>query len=257
MNEKNKKGEFMNLKQSVTKKGAWQLIAAAFVGGVILSLVELYTMMQHKEKADLFFFGGMLIAGIFGTIGYFLTNAENIRSAIMNGVGAPQLLGGLAKAASATTGVKVSSLFPYPTKVIVTLLFPFISNTYAATPTRNVQKIDSVNVIISVEGIQNVSIQAKDSTYIISGLAKLTIPKQDSLIVYGNDIQKQTVILFKVRDKLKEKVGKDKKEFLMKINVQEIQVQQESKSQSIFRGMFAQEQKVEEKQFKKVDIKLE
>jgi len=92
------------------KVPVWGLLLAAFGGGIVLQLAELASMFKLHQSADFYFFGGMLVAGVMGVGGLFLTGATSIRSAIAAGVSAPQLLGGVIKAVP-TTALMIQSAF--------------------------------------------------------------------------------------------------------------------------------------------------
>jgi hypothetical protein len=145
------------------KPPMWALIIAAFSGGIVLQMAELMGMMHRHEAADMFFFGGMLVAGAMGIGGLFLAGATSLRSAVAAGISAPQLLGGIMKAVPATA-----------------LLLNNVMAPVYAQPTT----IDSVKVTVEVEStLTGVTISTLDGSWsakVQDGI-KLTIPKVDSL----------------------------------------------------------------------------
>ena len=241
----------MDIKNSIIKQGSIQLILAAFLGGMLLSILELYSMLQNKEHIDSYFLGGMVIAGFIGIVGYILSNPDNARAAILAGVSAPQLLGGLKNAAVASSEATMSFLKTAPlyASMFIGLLFPSAHAKPVVVP-------DSISVIISVYGSEYITIKTIDSIFVVSGIAKLEIKKQDSIIVAVPGIDPSTIYFYETSDTGGVKIDKNKKEFVIKISVDEVQVQQKSKSGSFFRGMFAQQQRVDPV-IKKIDIKVE
>jgi hypothetical protein len=141
------------------------LILCAFGGGIILSLTELTNMLKMKEIPDLFFFGGLLIAGIFGVIGFFIAGASSFRTAFVSGVSAPQLLSGLVKLG--TVGVQTVSC----------ILVPM---TYANPRT--------IDVKVILKQVDQVEMRTNDSTYLIQDSIDIRIPYQDTLIFVGEDV---------------------------------------------------------------------
>lgn len=141
----------------------WALIVAAFSGGIVLQMAELMGMMHHHEAADIFFFGGMLVAGAMGIGGLFLAGATSVRSAVSAGISAPQLLGGIMKAVPATA----------------MMLNNMVAPVYAQLTT-----VDSVKVTVEVEStLTGVTISTMDGSWLVQvqdGM-KLTIPLVDSL----------------------------------------------------------------------------
>jgi hypothetical protein len=214
---------------------------SAFAGGAVLSIMELAAMFQKKEVPDMFFFGGMAIAGIMGIIGYVISKAasksdHSTVNAFMSGIAAPQFLGGLVKIGS-TTATAVSMMF-----------FP---SAYAGTTHK-----DSVNVVAIVQGLDSAELQVKGKTYKILDVTKLVIQKQDSITIIGNGFSKKIAM-------------PKKKEFILKIEMkdQAVTVTETQKEQKVFqgkymnmmRGMFAQkyEQKQEPQVIKKLEISIE
>jgi hypothetical protein len=215
-----------------------QFVLSAFAGGAVLSIMELAAMFQHKEVPDKFFFGGMLIAGLIGVIGYVLSKAvsksdHSTVNAFMSGIAAPQFLGGLVKVGSTTA-------------TAVTMLF--MPAAYATTR-------DSVKVVAVVQGVDSAELTVKGKTYKLSDVTKLVIQRQDSITVTGNGFSERIAV-------------PKKKEVVLKIEMVDqapTEVQQEQKAfqgkyLKIMRGMFAQkyEQKQAEPQIvKKIQISIE
>jgi len=222
----------------------WQFILSAFAGGAVLSIMELADMFQKKEVPDLFFFGGMVIAGIIGIIGYIISKAASSSvhstvNAFMSGIAAPQFLGGLVKVGATTT---------------TAVAMMFLPIAYAA-PAK-----DSIKVVAVVQGIDSAEIHVKGKTYKISDITKLVIPKQDSITITGKGFSEKIAM-------------PKKKEFILKIEMKDQGIpqaqQDEQKKQDVFegkylsimRGIFAQkyEQKQEESpaSIKKLEISIE
>lgn len=155
------------------------LILCAFMGGIILSLTELASMFKSKEAPDFYFFGGMLIAGIIGIVGFFIAGAESFRTAFVSGVSAPQLLGGLVKIG--TTSSQTLSMF-----------LSIVSTDVCAQP-----NVDSVNVQIIVQNMKQVEVKTNDTLYIVKDSMKTRIPYQRDIIVTHDNIS-DTVKMNKV-----------------------------------------------------------
>jgi len=149
----------------------YQLILSAFIGGIVLSLIELTNMFKQKESPDIFFFGGLLIAGIIGIVGYFMTGANDVRTAFVSGVSAPQLLGGIVKIGSA--GAQAVSLLFAP------------MNAYAQTPT-----VDTVNVLV-LSQFNNVKIKTNDTVFVVNDSNKIKMKYQDSITIFVDNIPKK------------------------------------------------------------------
>lgn len=142
-----------------------QLLCCAFAGGIILSLTELTSMFKSKELPDIYFLCGMLLAGVFGIIGFFIAGATNFRTAFVSGVSAPQLIGGLVKLG--TTGVQAVSCIIIP-------------SVYAST--------DSIDVQVISENTGQIEMITKDSVYQIQDSIDIRIPYQDSLRFVGKKL---------------------------------------------------------------------
>jgi hypothetical protein len=147
------------------------LLTCAFSGGIVLSLTELASMLKSKEIPDFFFLGGMLIAGIFGVIGFFISGATNFRTAFVSGVSAPQLLGGLVKLGAA--GVQTVSC------ILVTSAY--------ANP-------DSIDVKVICEDFKTIQMITEDTVYQFQDSINIRIPYQESLRFVGKNLD-QTVEL--------------------------------------------------------------
>ncbi len=92
----------------------------------------------------------MLVAGIIGVLGLFISQAKDIGGAVTSGVAAPQLLSGIAKA----------------TPIVSSLIFsPFVSTTYAQEPSN-----DSIEIVTIVEGTEHIlelkSVDSKKSHFL-------------------------------------------------------------------------------------------
>lgn len=200
-------------------KSMWQLIVAAFCGGMCLPLSELMGMISHKEAVDLFFFAGMLIAGVIGVGGFFAAGAANTRSAFVAGVSAPQLLGGLAKAVPA--GAKALSF----------VLAGQIA--FAQVP----QAGDSVKVLLTVEGVDSVRVRVGSKSVMIGDTARLTLRVGDSVVVGGFPLRSAA--------------------FVSHLNMKSVKVRVQASNSSkdnFLRGLFAQQ--ASEPEQKKVVIEV-
>ena len=181
----------------------WPLLLAAFFGGICLSLSELMQMLTAHEGLDLYFFGGMFVAGLMGIGAFILAGADKIKTAFTSGVAAPQLLGGLVKAG--TAGVKAASVFA-------------ISTVYA-------QGVDSTKVNIQLNGVeQEVMLQSLDGrqSYPVSDSCVIVVPNQDSMVIVGVGF---------VPQKVKVNYGNDTQ---LKISI-------EPSKNGFVRGLFAQQ----------------
>jgi hypothetical protein len=145
----------------------YSLIGSAFVGGIVLSLIELTNMLKQKESPDIYFLSGLLIAGILGIAGALLSGAQNLKTAFACGVSAPQLFGGLVKAGSAGA------------QAVGFLLMPLGSNPVYATP-----NIDSTTIMIVKQNMGIVQLKTKDSVYTIEkDTCTFKIKYQDTVLV--------------------------------------------------------------------------
>ena len=234
-----------SIKDNLSKEGAVRLALVSFLGGITLSLLELSSMMQHKEKVDSYFLGGMAIAGVLGMIGYVVFGPGNAKQAFMTGVSSPQLLGGVTKLASATA------------QTAAVLLMPMLPMSTAYAQPVRIPVTDSMTVIAVVKGIDLVGMTVGDSTYFISGVERLTVPRQDTILISGKGIGTQKVSISRIRNLLKNKIGAKKKEFIVEISVTD-EKKEPSRGSNLLRGMFAQQQRiVANVPLKKIDIKIE
>lgn len=185
----------------------WQLLLAAFCGGMCLSLSELMGMIAKKEMVDMFFLMGMVLAGVIGIGGFFAVGASSIRTAFVAGVSAPQILGGIAKAA------------PTAAKALSMLLAGSIA--YAQPP----QVVDSAKVTVVIEGYSD-SLQVKcgDKVYTVGDSSKVVLPARATAIVSGFMIQPSSFVLDTGAQTLK------------------LSVRSMSSKANFMRGLFAQQQ---------------
>jgi len=187
----------------------WQLVISAFCGGICLSLSELMGMLSHKEAVDIYFFAGMLVAGLIGIGGFFAVGASGVRSAFAAGVSAPQIIGGLAKAVPA--GAKALS-----TMLIVSQ--PLYAQTVAH---HDSLKVDSARVIVVLDGLDSLQVRAGNTIHVVGNGTVLKLPKNDTVTVSGEDIQSQKTV-----------VGTAKNQVL--------RIGTEQPKANFFRGVFAQ-----------------
>jgi len=85
-----------------------EVIIGGFIGGSVMSLFELLNIISVKDPIDIYFFIGMVVAGIIGIIGTVISSAKDIKSAITAGIAAPTLLGGAIKSAPIVTSACIS-----------------------------------------------------------------------------------------------------------------------------------------------------
>jgi hypothetical protein len=166
-----------------------KLLVSAFAGGIALSIIELANMFKQKEIPDMYFFGGLVIAGIIGIAGYFLTGAKDIKTAFASGVSAPQLFGGFIKVGS--VGAQAVSLL-------------FCSDVYAETP-----KIDSVSIVVITQ-VDNIKIKTNDSIFIVNDSSKIRFKYQDYIIVNMKKIavpqEKNSIMKIKATESITDKL---------------------------------------------------
>ncbi len=114
----------------------------AILGGMVLSLLELVEIAKTGDQCNFpMFFLGMGASGVIGLVGYLIVApVTNNRSALVAGIAAPQIVGGLTKTGDA--------LF-----VSASLLFsPMMPNAYAQdAPETQPAVVDSVAVTIIAE----------------------------------------------------------------------------------------------------------
>ena len=81
------------------------LLLGGFVGGIVISLLELATTLKAGDfhLVTVFFFIGCFISGIIGVIGSLMISPNDFRNAVSAGVAAPSLLGGMLQSGVATT----------------------------------------------------------------------------------------------------------------------------------------------------------
>jgi hypothetical protein len=167
--------ELINKTMQTMKLNPW-LVLVAFFGGSCLSLSELMNMFSKHQSADLFFFGGMFIAGVMGIAAYIIAGAENLKTAFLSGVAAPQLLGGVLKAgASGATvvGMLMSSMTP---------------SAYAQGP------IDSTKVYVDSKIDEALKITTQDGK-VYELKDTLTLPSSNtSAVVSGTDFSQEIII---------------------------------------------------------------
>ena len=204
-------------------------------------------MWKSKENPDIYFFGGMLIAGVLGVVGYLVFGAPTSRTAFASGISAPQLLGGLVKAGAG--GISSSSSVGFLVK-LGAVLAQFISMTLM--PPAFAGTADSIKVVAVVQGIDTAVIVVGDREYKISDVTKLTIPRKDSITVVGEGFSQRIPV-------------KKSKDMVLKVWVEKVKVKEQKmfdgKYRKIMRGIFAgQYQKQEDSSEvpdKKIAISIE
>lgn len=215
------------------------LFIVAFFGGTALSLLELMEMCFHNpQDINIFFFGGMTIAGIIGIGGFLIGGNENIRSAFLSGVAAPQVLGGMVKAG--TIALPKTIAFIYTTSTSLCCLF---STPIYAQPFDSLIA-DSTRILITVEGThEQVKIKdlKTDKEYTATMNQPLEIPFCDSLCITTNNLNKIVKIS-------KDYIVEDKK----RLNVVVIQ---KKKIKGFLQGLFAQQHYGHKKITHKLEVK--
>lgn len=192
----------------------WQLVLAAFCGGICLPISELMKMLSNKEVADVFFFGGMALAGVIGIAGFFATGATNARTAFVAGVSAPQILAGIAK------------VVPAGAKAISAIILG--SMVYAQPPV--VVPKDSANVLIIMEGKDSLQVKSDKKTYTVGDSTRLVLKAMDTVVVGGFMVEPAAF----VPDSGKQTV--------------KLSVKATSSKSNFMRGLFAQQAETPEKQ---------
>lgn len=211
----------MNGVKDKTVTPLWQMLIAAFCGGICLSLAELMGMLKAKEAIDLYFFGGMIVAGILGIGGYFIAGPANVRSAVAAGISAPQLLAGFLKAV------------PVATQALALT----VATAVAQPPVTH----DSVSVTVVVVGTQDtLRLVGQDGkVHLVADTTQLRIPRSDTMTVSGFGFKNAPVVLGGGRN------------FTVMVDVEQV----ESMMAQFTRGMFAQQAKTSA--MKKLSVKVE
>lgn len=198
----------MTLVQKLIPRWQWSLALAAFAGGMVLPMTELLHMLNNKEVVDLYFMGGMLVAGIIGLGGLLVAGATNIRTAFVAGVSAPQLLGGLSKVVPA--GAKAA------------LILFSTQTAYAESAPADTLKKDSVMVMVRMGGLDSAQVSSGDKVHPVGEATMLKLPKGDTIMVFGQGVEPQTAVLGEKR-------------------VQILRIVSDQTKSNFLRGMFAQQ----------------
>ena len=246
------------------KAPMWQFLLASFCGGMLLSALELFHMFTRKEAPDIYFFGGMIMAGIIGMAGPFLSRVSDIGGALTSGIAAPQLLGSIGKAA---TGVAQASVWTSPTlfyagiiKSVVTqigITFALVASPVHAQPShpphrplpppherphprpphppRPPQQVapdtlkDSIETMIVVSGIDKpLKLMTADNTYrymIKEKFCQIMIPVTDYMLITGEDFSKT-----------KFKIPEGSRKIMI-----HVEITYRKRTQKILKGLFAQQ----------------
>lgn len=205
------------------------LFIAAFFGGTALTWLELMNIFfHHPEDLNIYFFGGMFVAGVIGLgVSRIIAGDTNIRSAFLTGVAAPQILGGIIK-----TGTVVSTNIAFS-------LLPLI---YAGPPP---VLEDSTKIEITVKGTNElVTIQDMntDQEYIITPNQPIKIPYSDSLEIKSHNAEGKKINITK--DYIVDNTKK-----------LDVIIIPKYRTRGIFRGLFAQQYTAHESLTKKITVK--
>lgn len=201
-----------------------ELIFFAFVGGIVLPLLELSHMLASRENAlDPYFWAGMLVAGIIGIIGLFFSQTKDIGGAIATGMCAPQLLSGITKVGPTVTSLLIGS---------------FTTPVYAQPITQ-----DSIHVLVIVEDSNKViEVVSQEQLFLVKDTIHLKIPAQDTLLVSGSDLDTITLNKFD-----------STKDYTIKVNI----VEEKQVSQNNFlRGIFGNSYRKDSTTKQKLDVQI-
>lgn len=211
-----------------------EIIICAFLGGIVVPLLELMNMFVSRENVlDPYFYGGMLIAGVIGIIGLLVSQVKDIGGAIAAGIAAPQVLGSLTKVG--------------PT--VVALLTAPIGTAYAQGDT--IPVLDSLEITTIVEGTYKVlEIKPLNSRrgILLRDTTVVKVPAGDSLEIIGEGDA--------VHFYLDKNTGN--KKITIKIKVREQIVQQEQSSLNrMFRGVFGNSHRKEPAIIQRLELSIE
>jgi len=87
------------------KSSKKELLLGGFIGGTVMSLLELATTLKTGDihLVSVFFFIGCFISGAIGVVGTLMISPSDFRNAVAAGIAAPSLLGGMLQSGVATT----------------------------------------------------------------------------------------------------------------------------------------------------------
>jgi len=226
------------------KLPAKELILFAFIGGIVLSLLELANMLaSHQNIFDLYFWGGMIIAGLIGVIGLLLSQTKDIGGAITAGIAAPQLLGGITNIA--------------PT--VVTFLFnSIVTPVYAQTDTTQMMENDSIEIVIVLKGSNEIlELSTQQYTNFIKDTTIMKIHKDEQLSISGKNVDD---IKINFEDELNRVANDTAKQYIVNVNVVEYVSQQNQQVQnknSFLRGVLGHKYRKKPQVKHKLEVKIE
>jgi len=213
----------------------WHFFCIAFAGGTTMSIVEIGNMFASKETPDFYFIGGMIVAGLMGIGGYFISQASNLRSAYMSGISAPQLFNGGLKAYVAGSQLVVSLLTS-----------PFGSPAYAQDG-KLVAPLKELKLAVVNNTGSSIWIQSDGIIYPLRGDTSylyIVVPKKREFTIAGTNIERQIISSegFSTKD-------------TTRITVSVISIKHHKKMHSALRGIVGQ--KTSKKLLQDVDIEIE
>lgn len=187
-----------------------------------MSLLELLNMLSTKEgMGDIYFYSGMVVAGVIGIIGLFVSQAKDIGGAITSGIAAPQLLGGLAKSAT-NIGSQTAAFGKTAEIVLCFLMAPFGGDAYAATP-------DSVTIKTVVKSQHALEVKTNGRSQYVKDTTDIKVAADDTLNIEG---QKVSVADYTV----------DKNKGAMMVTIEKKNRVVVSKKGQLLRGLFGHQE---------------
>lgn len=121
------------IKRALSKENAKMLFAVAFLGGITMPILKILHMLETEaHHLDTGYLVGLISAGILGLVGHILIGSNSIRSALMDGIAAPTIIGNLMKSGA----------------VMVTMTFEaIVPSAYAQDSTVSIDSTDTAMVI--------------------------------------------------------------------------------------------------------------
>ncbi len=217
-----------------------ELILFAFIGGIIISLLELTHMLANRENVfDPFFWGGAIVAGLIGVIGLLLSQTKDIGGAITAGMAAPQLLSGITNVAPAAMTFIFNSI---------------VTPVYAQDDVQMLQQPDSIEIVVIVEGTNKIlELNSGPNQSFVKDTAHLKIQKDEKFSISGDNMEDVNISF----DDALTNVAKDtSKEYIVKVNVVEY-VPQQKRQQSFLRGLLGHGQRKKPQAKQKLEVKVE
>ena len=212
----------------------WKVrLLLGFAGGTFFSWLQMAEKFKLHETPDVYFFLGMLVAGVIGIFGVATSRARDMGGAIASGISAPQILGG---------GTKL--IASAPVKEGVTWLLAPLLSIATAQPLETVKVDDSVHVKAIVTGTdQALKLKSLDDkqTYLMADTIEFSIKKQDSMAILGAAFPVKLIEIPANEDSIT-------------INVK---VQHEvSRKNTFFEGLFAQHYRHKKEVLRKMEVEV-